>query len=273
MAEAVCQYRKTMPQAMHEALDELAEALELAHHSARDRHSERSHLANITMAHDGIAETIPPSALRSVDSRGIGSYGCPMFKWPARFPTRMSLSPRLRFLGKAAIGGVFGGGVAVVIGALTILKGLGPLSYILLAVPGAVLGVMLYLIAREWNRIRGSATARGAPEERCTITFFVIDRWEEILAASRWVARCFPIQSLFQRHGLLGRTMMMGVFGAVVAMVIGALTGTEKLIGPLSYVFLAALGGALVMVLYLIAHEVTASRSATKAHGTEDEER
>jgi 2'-5' RNA ligase len=60
MAEAVRQSRQAMQAAMHAALDALAEALQRAHHGARDRQSERAHLAHITMAHDGVAETIPP---------------------------------------------------------------------------------------------------------------------------------------------------------------------------------------------------------------------
>jgi hypothetical protein len=90
-----------------------------------------------------------------------------------------------------------------------------------------------------------------------------------------WAARFQTILSLPQRYGLIGKAAMMGVLGGVVAVVIGAFPAVQaalKPLGLLSYVFLAALGGACGMVLYLIAHECTRLRSSTPAQGGEGEE-
>jgi hypothetical protein len=85
---------------------------------------------------------------------GIRPYGFPMFKWAARFSTIMSLSPRLGFLGKAAMMGVFGGGLAVVIGAFTgTQKLMGPLSYVFLAALGGALGMVLWSVRESSPRI------------------------------------------------------------------------------------------------------------------------
>ena len=91
-----------------------------------------------------------------------------------------------------------------------------------------------------------------------------------------WTARFQTLLSLPRRHGLIGKAAMMGVVGGVVGVVIGvfpAVHAALKALGFLSYVFLAALGGACGMALYLIAHECTRPRSSTPAQGREEEER
>ena len=91
-----------------------------------------------------------------------------------------------------------------------------------------------------------------------------------------WAARFKTLLSLPQRHGLIGKAAMMGVVGSVVAVVIGVFPAVHvalKPLGLLSYVFLAALGGACGMVLALLAHAYTRPRSSTPAQGREGEER
>jgi hypothetical protein len=92
-----------------------------------------------------------------------------------------------------------------------------------------------------------------------------------------WAARFKTMLSLSQRHGLIGKAAMTGVVGGVVAVVIGVFPTVHaalKALGLLSYVFLAALGGACGMVLSLIAHACcTRLRSSTPAQGREEEER
>jgi hypothetical protein len=77
----------------------------------------------------------------------------------------------------------------------------------------------------------------------------------------KW-AVLFQIMMAFpERYGFPERAAMMGVVGGMGALVIGVLPAAHEALKPLGllvYVFLAALGGALGMVLYLIATSVYA---------------
>ena len=148
--------------------------------------------------------------------------------------------------------GVLGGSLAVVIGGLTVLQGLGLLSYVFLGAEGCALGIMGSLIAHLLNRVPSATKTHGTHEERAYIT--VMEKCADSLA-SRTATRIQTIMSLPQRYGFPERAAIMGVVGSAGAMVIGIFPAVHEALQPLgllSYVFLAALGGACGMVLYLI---------------------
>jgi hypothetical protein len=75
----------------------------------------------------------------------------------------------------------------------------------------------------------------------------------------KWAARFQTIMALPQRYGFPERAAIMGVVGGMGAMVIGILPAAHEALKPLGlsvYLFLAALGGACGMVLYLFATSI-----------------
>jgi len=84
------------------------------------------------------------------------------------------------------------------------------------------------------------------------------------------------MMALPQRYGFPERAAMMGVVGGMGALVIGVLPAAHEALKPLGllvYVFLAALGGALGMVLYLIATSVYACGHPPMLTAENEEER
>jgi hypothetical protein len=188
-----------------------------------------------------------------------------MFTWAARFQSILSLPQRYGVIGRAAMMGVLGGAMAVVIGALTVLQGLGPLSYVFLGAEGAALGIAVSLIAHLLNRVPSASMAHGTHDELTQITPLVRERRADA-PASQWAARFQTITSLPQRHGFPERAAMMGVVGGMGALVIGILPAAHEALKPLGlvvYVFLPTLGGACGMVLYLIATGCTRLNALT----------
>jgi hypothetical protein len=86
----------------------------------------------------------------------------------------------------------------------------------------------------------------------------------------KWAVRFQTLMAFPEQHGFPEKAALMGVVGGMGAMVIGILPAAHEALKPLGllvYVFLAALGGACGMVLYLFAHECIRLRSSPHAHG------
>jgi hypothetical protein len=92
----------------------------------------------------------------------------------------------------------------------------------------------------------------------------------------KWAVQFQTLMALPQRYGFPEKAAMMGLVGGLGALVIGILPAAHEVLKPLGllvYVFLAALGGACGMVLYLFATSVYAYGHPPMLKAENDEER